>query len=479
MSKKDAVTTAGGVPIREVSHWFAQLDETEPDDLCRRPPLSGSRGADVCIVGAGFTGLWTAYELLRASPSLEVVVLEAEFTGYGASGRNGGAVIAQLNGSRSYWDAKGGPGAAVRMERAIQAAVDEVGRAIKREGILCGFAKGGVLVAARNELEAMRLRASVEADRDAGFGPEDSAFLDAKEANKRIGVDHLVGARYSPHSASIHPGALVRGLGRAVERLGATIHEGTIVSGIEPHVAHTAYGDVKADFVVRATEAYSQSLQSDRRRVIPVRTSMLATEPLDDSMWEALGWNERETLLALHPFLHLQHTSDRRITIGGADNRFPYRLGSRPCSDGPANPAVTRFYEQQLARLFPALRGARTERSWHGVFGVSRDWAPGVGFDRDTGLAWAGGYVGEGVAASNLAGRTLSDLLNGRDTDLTHLPWVGVAPRRWEPEPLRGIGAGAIWGVRAIGEAIESRQDRRSRLVALANRLSGFTGHLG
>lgn len=462
----------------EASHWLEQMRRQTPDRLRSRPPLTGPRDADVCIVGAGYTGLWTAYELKRADPSLEVVVLEARFAGYGASGRNGGAVIAQMNGSREYWDTRGGAGGAVRMERALQAAVDEVGAAMARED-MGAFVKGGVVTTARNALEARGLRKSVDEDRAAGFTEQDSVYLDAAAAAERIRIAEAVGARFSPHSASVNPAELVRGLVDAVERLGVTIYEDTPVTAIEARRARTAVGDVSARVVVRATEAYTQSLESHRRRIIPVRTSMIVTEPLTDDLWHEIGWDRRETLLGLHPFLHLQHTEDGRITIGGADNRLPYRAGSRPCPDGSAYPAVAELYRRELVGLFPMLRDTRIDRTWHGVFGVSRVWAAGVNYDRSSGVVWGGGYVGEGLASSNLAARTMRDLILERDTELTRLPWVGALPRRWEPEPLRLVGAGGIWGIRAVGDRREKRTGQRSPLVALANRLAGFSGHLG
>jgi len=478
------LTTSAGEAAGAVSHWLEQEQTIDPSVLRSRPRLQGDLDVDVCIVGAGYTGLWTAYELLRRRPGLQVVLLDAEFAGYGASGRNGGAVIAQLNGSREYWDARGGAGAGVRMERAIQATVDEVGAAMERED-LGAFVKGGVLIAARTPLEEQRLRGSVVDDHAHGFTEADCTWLDADAAGERIGVDHMLGARFSPHSAAINPGRLVRRLADAVERAGATIYEGSPVTAITPRsgstaaAARTAYGTVRAKYVVRATEAYTQSLSTHKRQLIPVRTSMIVTEPLDDTTWKELRWEQRETLLAMHPFLHLQHTEDRRITIGGADNRLPYRFGSKPFPDGDALPVVAEHFRKLLVKLFPVLADARVDRSWAGVFGVTHAWAPCLQFDEKAGMAWAGGYVGEGVAASNLAGRTLADLIVGDDTEITHLPWVGKPPRKWEPEPLRGIGAFGIWGIRAIGDAGELRTDRRSRLVATANKLSGFSGHLG
>lgn len=463
-----------------ISHWFRQLHPPGGPGLTRRPPLEASREADVCIVGAGYTGLWTAYELRLADPSLEIVVLEAEVAGYGASGRNGGAVVAQLNGSRAYWAKRGGRPGAIAMERAVQDAVRQVGAAVAREKIDCAYARNGVLMVARTLLEAERFRASVLEDREWGLTDEDTRFLFADELLARINVDGALGARFNAHCASVQPAALVRGLAEAVERLGVTIVEGTLVTAIEPGVARTARGHaIRARTIVRATEAYTESLSTHRRTMVPVHTSMLVTEVLDDALWQQLGWTAREALLAEHPFLHLQHTADHRITIGGDDNRVPYRYGSAPCRDEPAPRRVLDMYQRELVRLFPALRDVRVEHSWQGIFAAPRNWAPGVGLDRTTGLAWAGGYVGEGVATSNLAGRALCDLILGRETELTRLPFVGPPARRWEPEPLRAIGSAAITALRQYGDRAELRRGKPSRLIELGNRAAGYTGHIG
>ncbi|UGS37269.1 NAD(P)/FAD-dependent oxidoreductase [Capillimicrobium parvum] len=462
-----------------ISHWFKQLYPPERA-LVPRPALTESRAADVCIVGAGYTGLWTAYALRRADPSLDVVLLDAEIAGYGASGRNGGAVIAQFNGSREYWTKRGGRAGTQAMERAVRESVVEVGAAVEREGIDCSYARNGVVMVARTPLETERFRASIDEDREWGWTEEDSRLLTAAEVQERIKVDGALGARYNAHCASIHPGALVRGLADTVERLGATIYEGTRVTAIEPGLARTAAGHtVRARTVVRATEAYTESLETHRRIMVPVHTSMLVTEVLPDHIWAQIGWAGREALLAEHPFLHLQHTADHRITIGGDDNRVPYRYASAPNADEGAPPRVLSMYRRELVRLFPALRDVRIDHSWQGVFAAPRNWAPGVGYDAGTGLAWAGGYVGEGVATSNLAGRALADLILGRDTELTRLPFVGPPARRWEPEPLRAIGSGAIAVMRQIGDRAELRTGKPSKVVELGNRVAGYTGHVG
>jgi glycine/D-amino acid oxidase-like deaminating enzyme len=460
-----------------ISHWFRQL---YPSGLTQRPALAASCQADVCIVGAGYTGLWTAYALLREDPSLDVVLLDAEVAGYGASGRNGGAVIAQFNGSRDYWTKRGGREGTIAMERAVRQSVVDVGATVEREGIDCSYARNGVVMVARTPLEADRFKASIEEDRAWGWTQEDSRYLSRDEVLERIKVEGALGARYNAHCASIHPGALVRGLADTVQRLGATIHEGTRVTAIEPGVARTAAGhEVRARFVVRATEAYTDSVATHKRIMVPVHTSMLVTEVLGDEIWERIGWSGRQALLAEHPFLHLQHTADHRITIGGDDNRIPYRYGSAPSRDEAAPAKVAEMYRRELVKLFPALADVRIEHTWQGVFAAPRNWAPGCGLDRATGMAWGGGYVGEGVATSNLVGRTLADLLLGRDSELTRLPMVGPPARKWEPEPLRAIGSAAIATMRQYGDHGEARTGKPSKIIDLGNRIAGYTGHIG
>lgn len=463
---------------KNISHWFAELygdDATIPE----RAPLTSSPTADVAIVGAGFTGLWTAYELLRTEPGLQVVLLEAKFAGYGPSGRNGGAAISQLNGSRAFWSRRGGHTAAIALERAVQHGVDEIGAVIEREKIDAKFAKAGVLMLARSPLEARSFRESVAEDRLWGFGPEDTVYLDRDEVHPRIRAAGLLGAKYNAHSASLDPARLVQGLAAAVERMGGTIFEQTRVQAIEPHRAVCERGTVSANYVIRATEAYSGWVNGYKRAIVPVHTSMIATEPIPKELWSQIGWDNRETVLAEHPFLHLQRTSDNRITIGGDDPRAPYSFGSKTSDDHVPSEHIQQHYYRQLVRLFPSLQGVKIAHAWSGVFGAPRDWAPSVGVDHSTGIGWAGGYVGEGVVASNISGRTLRDLILKRETELTELPIVRPHPRRWEPEPIRAIGSAAIFRARQWGEALEERTGKPSHLLRYANRLAGFSGHLG
>ena len=433
-----------------------------------RPPLAASRDADVCIVGAGYTGLWTAYELRRADPSLDVVVLEAETAGFGASGRNGGWVLGALAGRREHWAARGGRDGVIALERAIMATVDEVGRVVAEEGIDCDFLKGGSLSVAQTELELRRLRTAVAEDHAYGQTDEDSTILDAEATAARITVAGALGARYTPHCARVQPAKLAAGLAAAVERAGATIYEHTPVAKIEPGVAHTPFGAVRARQVVRATEGYTTRLEGLRRALVPLNSSMIVTAPMGPDVWAQLHWDAAETMTdGRLRYVYLQRTADGRIAIGGRG--VPYRFGSRTDREGPLPDRTAQQLHERLAELFPPTRDVAIDYGWHGVLGVPRDWSPAVGLDRATGLAWGGGYVGEGVAAANLAGRTLRDLLLGRDSELTRLPWVGPFGRTWEPEPLRFMGVRAVYSLYGMADRRETQTGRTASAGRVAN----------
>jgi glycine/D-amino acid oxidase-like deaminating enzyme len=442
-----------------LSFWHESLPPEPP-----RPALPGSRDADVCVVGAGYTGLWTAYELRRADPSLDVVVVEAETAGFGASGRNGGWVLGALAGGRGRWEARGGREAALALERAIQATVDEVGRVVAEEGIDCDFVKGGSLHVAQTALELRRIEGEA--------AEEDGELLDAAATAARVRVAGVRGGAFTPQCARVQPAKLARGLARAAERAGAVIHEGTRATSIEPGAVHTPYGTVRARQVVRATEGYTAELPGLRRTLLPLTSAMVVTVPLGDDVWAEIGWRGCETLLdGLRQYAYLQRTGDGRIAIGGRG--VPYRFGSGTGREGPLDAGTVAQLRARLGELFPVLRDVELDGAWHGVLGVPRDWAPAVGLDPATGIAWAGGYVGEGVAAANLAGRTLRDLLLDRDTELTRLPWVGDFAGPWEPEPLRFAGVRAVYLLYRAADAIERRTGRPALAGRVADAISG------
>jgi glycine/D-amino acid oxidase-like deaminating enzyme len=425
----------------------------------QRAALPGDRDADVAIVGAGFTGLWTAYSLLRIDPTIRVVVLERERVGFGASGRNGGWCSALLPMSLGALAAAGGRDAAIRMQREMFATVAEVAGVAAREGIDCDLAHGGYVALARNRPQLERLRTAVQEMAGFGFGDSDLAMLDGPAARDRVGATKVLGGTFTPHCAALHPLKLSIGLAAATERAGGRIYEQTPVTAIEPGRVRTTRGTVRADVVVRATEAYTVQLPGLRRRVLPVYSLMIATEPLPGDFWAQAGLGARETFNdARHLIVYGQRTADDRLAFGGRG--APYHFGSRVRPAFDLDPRVHAALVAALADLFPYLGGARIDHRWGGPLGVPRDWFSSVGFDRPGGLAWAGGYVGDGVASSNLAGRTLADLITGTASSLTDLPWVQHRSPDWEPEPWRWLGVRAASALPASIDRAEHRSGR-------------------
>ncbi|MFG3710021.1 NAD(P)/FAD-dependent oxidoreductase [Micromonospora sp. NPDC047730] len=452
---------------QDLSYWLSTVDEP----LTPRPPLTGDADADVVIVGAGYTGLWTAYYLAVADPTLRITVLEAQVAGYGASGRNGGWCSALFPTSLPALARRHGRDAAIAMQRALHATVAEVGRVVAAEGIDCDWAYGGTVMLARTAPQLDRARAAVAEARAYGLGPEDLALLDADEATARCAAEGVRGGTYTPHCAAVHPARLVRGLALAVERRGVTIHEGTRVTRIRPGAAVTPAGTVRAPVVVRATEGYTPGLPGQRRAVAPVYSLMVATAPLPAATWARIGLAERETFSDhRHVIVYGQRTADGRLAFGGRG--APYHFGSRVSPAHDREPAVFAALRRTLGELFPVLGpDVPVTHTWGGPLGVARDWAASVGFDRADGLAWAGGYVGDGVGTSNLAGRTLADLIRGERTDLTALPWVNHRSPKWEPEPLRWLAVNAGLRLMFSADAAENRTNRPSRRATLFTRL--------
>ncbi len=427
--------------------------------------------ADVTVVGAGYTGLWTAYYLLARQPQLSVLVLEAEHVGFGASGRNGGWVSALWPVPMSTLAGESGAAAARSMGAALRDTVVEVGRVATDEGIDASFAQGGVVLAARSPAQVERAREYAAAGTQWGDG---TVWLDLPSARERVRMDGMLGATYNPHCARVHPRRLVDGLAAAVRSREGLIVEGARVASASPGRVVLESGEtVRTGHTIRATEAWTARLSGLRRRVAPVYSLMIATEPLPASVWDEIGLSGRETFADhRHVIIYGQRTSDDRIAFGGRG--APYHWGSAIRPEFDSEPRVFAELERTLHELFPVLRGYAVTHRWGGPLGIARDWHPSVGYDPVARLGWAGGYVGDGVAASNLAGRTLADLILGRSTELTRLPWVGHRCPSWEPEPVRWLGVNA--GLRMAGWA-DAEESLTGRPAVLGRVLSALTGH--
>jgi glycine/D-amino acid oxidase-like deaminating enzyme len=450
----------------EISFWYASTATPTP-----RPPLPGDRSADVCIVGGGFTGLWTAYYLKHARPELDIVVLEREFAGFGASGRNGGWLSDRFATPRDQMARTHGRDQVLALQRAMQATVDEVIEVCAAEGIEADIVKNGLLLVGRGAAQAARLREHAEADR---AWQNDIVELDQAALESRLRVTRGMAGIWSPHCARIQPAKLVRGLADAVERLGVEIYEGTAVTEVVPGEARTERGSVRAPTVLTCLEGFTASLRGQRRTWLPINSAIVATAALPRETWDQIGWQNAELLGDLaHAYMYAQRTADGRIAFGGRG--VPYRFGSRTDRNGATQQKTIKQLVGLLHEFFPAASQVPIEHAWCGVLGVPRDWSPTVRLDRATGLGIAGGYVGHGVATSNLAGRTLRDLVLGEDTELTRLPWVGRSARRWEPEPLRWIATRVVYGLYRTADRLESRSEsgRTSALARFADRVAG------
>ncbi|MFI9762535.1 NAD(P)/FAD-dependent oxidoreductase [Streptomyces sp. NPDC051963] len=465
------MSSSSGAVNGGISFWYA--DDGIP---AVREPLARDASADVVIVGGGYTGLWTAYYLKKAAPFLRITVLEQKFCGYGASGRNGGWLYNGIAGRDRYAKLHGHE-AAVRLQQAMNATVGEVVAVAAAEGIEADVRQGGVLEVAVTPAQLARLKAFHE--HELSYGEKDRELYGARETAERIRVMDAVGSSWTPHGARVHPVKLVKGLAAAVEALGVVIHERTPVAEIRPKHAVTPYGTVRAPYVLRCTEGFTAGLKGQKRTWLPMNSSMIATEPLTDEQWASVGWDGRETLGDMaHAYMYAQRTADGRIALGGRG--VPYRFGSRTDNDGRTQAATIEALREVLVRFFPSLAGVRIEHAWSGVLGVPRDWCATVTLDRSTGIGWAGGYVGSGVATANLAARTLRDLVQqdsgqGSRTDLTDLPWVGHKVRKWEPEPLRWLGVHGMYATYRAADRREatSHSAESSRLARFADRVAG------
>ncbi|WP_405218724.1 NAD(P)/FAD-dependent oxidoreductase [Agrococcus sp. Ld7] len=454
------MTVNGGV-----SFWWQQLGIPR-----QRAALDGDADVDVAIVGGGYTGLWTALALATQRPQLRIAVLEQRFAGFGASGRNGGWLTNSVTGGREQYVQTHGRTAAIAQQRAMNDAVDEVIRWAASAGVDADIVAGGELSVARGPAQLERLRGMHAAE--AAWPHTDVELLDADRLRESIRIDGALGALWHPHCARVHPAKLVRGLAAEVERLGVRIVEGTTVREISPGRAVTDRGTVRAEFILRATEGFTADLAGEHRTWLPMNSSMIVTDPLPAAFWDVVGWDGAATLGDLaHVYLYAQRTADGRIALGGRG--VPYRYGSRIDDRGRTHERTVQSLTAALHSLFPDAARFPIAHAWSGVLGVPRDWSASVGLDRSTGLGWAGGYVGTGVTATNLAGRTLADLVLGNDTELVRLPWVGHRAKRWEPEPLRWLAVQGIYGAYGLADRLETRGGHTSRVARVADVISG------
>lgn len=436
-------------------------------------PLNGDTTVDVAIIGAGYTGLWTAYYLKKGQPDLRVAVIEAETAGFGASGRNGGWCSALFPASLKKVASLSSRDAAVRLQVAMNNTVTEMGEVLKAEKIDCDWQQSGYVGAARNEAQLVRAKNEIAGWRSWGLGEDHMRILTAEEAQERVGATNVLGGTYTPHCAAIQPVKLNAGLARTVMNMGVELYDRTRVTEIHDRKLVTTHGTVFANTIIRATEGYTAEFPQYHRDVVPMYSLMVATEPLSDDVWKEIGLATRETFSdKRHLRIYGQRTADGRIAFGGRG--APYHYASRVKPEFDMDARVHEMLRGILSDLFPVLRDAKYTHAWGGNLGIPRDWYPSVTFDRARGFGQAGGYVGDGVSTAHIAGKTLAAEILEQDSDLRDLPWVKRTSPKWEVEPLRWLGVNAVTQAFAQSDRNEAGSGKPSKI---AQSVWKFIGH--
>jgi glycine/D-amino acid oxidase-like deaminating enzyme len=420
-----------------------QLD----DPLLPRPALEQDLDVDVAIIGAGYTGLWTAYYLKRLAPALNIAIVEAQTAGFGASGRNGGWLMGNLLGEDRLLAASSPEQRRASFDL-LHSIPDEVEIVIEREGIDCDYRKGGALYcAARYPEQEASLRHYLDSLYRQGLTEKDYRWLSPEQLAQQIRVAKPYGGIYAPHVATIHPAKLVRGLARTVERMGVSIYENSPVTQWQSGSLRTAKAQVRSRWIVPAVEGYSVTLPPLGRYQLPVQSLIVATEPLSAATWDEIGLSRGQAFSeSSRQVTYGQRTADNRLVFGA---RGGYQFAGQLRHNFDLTTSEVELRRYLFGELFPQLKNVQITHGWGGNLGMSRRFKPHMLCDKASGIALSGGYGGEGVGASNLGGRTLADLILERDTELVHQPWVipqgGLdALRAWEPEPCRWLGYNAI-----------------------------------
>jgi len=443
-------TSIPASPYADKGLWHATFGEYRPD-----PPLRGQASADVAIIGGGFTGIATAYWLLKAEPSLKVTVLEQEVVGYGASGRNGSFAMTVVGLGLDLLAKIKGRDRAIAAQRYLERAVDLVGELVEEESLDCDYIRPGFLRMATTPAYVKKIRREIELAHSLGI--EGIEWLDRDQARARVNSEHYLGAWWEPRMALVNPLKLVREMKRVATGLGATVHEGTPVTSISREDGFritTPGGTLNADRLVLATNAYSHLFPIAGRRQIPAWTYVVATEPLSEDQLGPVGWDGFEGVEDARNLIHYyRRTPDNRLLMGGGPVGFGYGRDM----ERDSNPAAWKHLEEHIADLFPSLAGVRIGHRWGGPFSVTTDLTPALGYLGDSRAVYSLGCIGHGVAMTHLNGQTIRDLILERHTDLTDHFFVNRRVIPWPPEPLRYSASMAIRGYLQMEDRFHER----------------------
>ena len=434
-----------------MSLWWSLVDHPvfKPGDLYQ--PW------DVVIVGGGFSGLWTAHHLKESDPGLKIAILEKSLVGSGASGRNGGwaSALYPIEDARllKHFSKR----AVNDLHLHLQKTIDDIGDFIKKEQVDCGFSKGGSLAVARNQGQLQRLSDHLE---------DGYKLLSSEETQSRVNMHGALGSVYTPHCAALNPAALIVGLAQSLEKRGVSIFENSFGEISSKNSVAVDGTTLESKFVVRAIEAYHEG----SRDQVPIYSLMIATEPLPSQVFDEIGIHNRETFAeGSHLVTYAQRTPDNRLAIGGRG--APYTWGSRRNDSSEHHRKDHERLRKMASEWFPILEKFEFTHSWGGAVGVTRDWAPYLRTNGNYGEM--GGYAGDGVAFSYLAGGAMADLISNKKSERVKLPFVQWQNPRWEPEPLRWFAINGAIRLSGLADREEKRTNQPSRIMKILSMITG------
>lgn len=431
---------------RQSVFWF--------DDLTpiTREQLVGTENADLVIVGAGYTGLWTAVRAKERDPDRDVVVVEAGRVGWAASGRNGGFCEASL----THGEANGlsrWPDEMPELERLGRENLDGIEATVERYGLDVDFERTGTLTVAvePHQIEWVR---------------ESPGYLDAEQTRAQVNSPSYLASEWEKHdTALVHPAKLAQELARLSESLGVRIYERSLVKNLTDAgrgmTVHTSNGQVHAQHVVLATNVFPSLLKRNRLMTVPVYDYVLMTEPLSDEQLRSIGWQNRQGIADLaNQFHYYRLTADNRILFGGYD--AVYHSGGKVRSEYEDRPESHRKLASHFFTTFPQLEGIRFTHKWAGAIDSCSRFCAFFGLARKNRVAYAAGFTGLGVGASRFAADVMLDLLAGEETERTRLRMVTERPLPFPPEPFATIGVNAVrWSM----DRADHREGRRGALL--------------
>jgi glycine/D-amino acid oxidase-like deaminating enzyme len=428
------------LPPHPRSMWLETAGAYTP-----QPRLEGDVAVDVAIVGGGYTGIATAYELRRADPGLRVAVVEAREVGFGGSGRNGSFAMTVVGLGFQGTQMLKGKEFLRRAHVYMMRAVDELWELVRREELDADAIRPGFLRVGTTPGYVKRLQGEVRLMNELGF--DDIHWLEGDEVRRRVDSPLHLGALWEPRLVLVHPLKLVRAERELALRHGAAVYENSQVTRVvqggngTPYRVETAHGALVAEKVAFCTNAYSHLFPQLRRKQVPAFTHMLCTEPLTAEQKARVGWEGQEGLEDARNLIHhYRLTLDDRITFGGGPVGFTW--GNSLYRDD--DPEAWRQVEARFRQTFPMLDDVRISHRWGGPFSVTVDITPAMGFVGGPRAVYSLGCIGHGVSMTHLNAQTLRDLLLERKTELLDGPFLNRRMIPWPPEPLRSAAGYAL-----------------------------------